>query len=564
MAISPEDYLKGQVSDFEATTTAFLSALTRRAYPSESRALEVFTKVQTEYLAAHQKIQDHLYTFNDGSDGILEDKIAPYLETTQIFDRLCSIFSQSAEALAKQYPTLDPSIIVHPLRDHTPKTLLFYYAGKGDLYLRGEGLSSLDPRGRPIPLSWDIEVPPIPLTPIADNLWQATVYVPPGAEGKYKVINNADWSAGPDTALDSTTQTKLQTPSFGAVRSLCLPIKINNPEYKVCIYGEGRVRLPTGEIRELHWDAPLEMERMGSALFRADLEPIGDVQYKFCLVGRAAAGEIIWEKGGNRTLRAGETALTLPSFDLPAGIEVQELGPAQIAKEPLPRLGVEERMLAERMRDEAMKSGAARPKAVHSDTIFFEPSEILIHHDFTEIAPLDGGSFGGAGAIPVGTIAKHRAADGRWVIFQQGATGCSAGASAFLMLDIGVMPDVKALRSRTTSNVYTIVNDLTAKRIPIVQTRTVPTTGLKGLSDMILAHGPAAVRIAFGGRVGHFIIVDDISPDLSKVRIRDPWHGWDITVTASSFLRYWLRSLEDGEHSGYKNLAIQINKGVAR
>ncbi len=58
---------------------------------------------------------------------------------------------------------------------------------------------------------------------------------------------------------------------------------------------------------------------------------------------------------------------------------------------------------------------------------------------------------------------------------------------------------------------------------------------LQKLKDLINVNGSAIVPI-FDQSKG-FLIVDEISPDLKKVRVRDPFHGWEITVTAEAFLK---------------------------
>lgn len=565
MATITPNYLCTQVEGFSSRTTLFLTDITSRTLPSENRVREELTRINTAFTRLKAELDEHLLSLSCETGDIAEDRIPELMENTALQDRLTEAFQRVRRIIERHYPALSAaSASIAPLADHTPKNLLFYYSGKGDLYLRGEGLTILDPHGKPMPLSWEEDASPIPLKPVADDLWQATVYVPPGGTGKYKVINNVDWSTGPDNLLDSSTQTKLQIPSFDGSCSLCLPIKLNSCGYRMCIYGEGRVRFPTGEIRELHWDTPLEMERMGSAMLRADIEPIGDVQYKFCLVGRSAVGEIIWEKGGNRILRAGETDLVLPSFELPSDTEIQELTPAQIQRETLSLIKVEERRHAEEARAKAIKGSAARPKAIAHLTAgdVFRPEEILVPHDFSEIAPLSGEVLGGAGIIPADTIIKGRAKDGKWVIFQQGATGCSAGASACLMMDNGVVPDIASLKARVSSPYTIIATDLQNKGLPVIQTPVSLATSLADLRAIIRRNGSLALRISLAAGNGHAIVVDQVSDDLNTVRLRDPWHGWDITVTAESFLRYWRHALTSEASIHFASVVIQVDRSA--
>lgn len=36
----------------------------------------------------------------------------------------------------------------------------------------------------------------------------------------------------------------------------------------------------------------------------------------------------------------------------------------------------------------------------------------------------------------------------------------------------------------------------------------------------------------------HYIVIDAISDDLKSVRIRDPYHGWEIDVRAEAFIKH--------------------------
>lgn len=62
---------------------------------------------------------------------------------------------------------------------------------------------------------------------------------------------------------------------------------------------------------------------------------------------------------------------------------------------------------------------------------------------------------------------------------------------------------------------------------------------LKTLRDQLLEYGSAIVSIIDPQAGCHSIIVDEVSKDLKQVRLRDPYHGWKITVSAEAFQSRW-------------------------
>ena len=71
---------------------------------------------------------------------------------------------------------------------------------------------------------------------------------------------------------------------------------------------------------------------------------------------------------------------------------------------------------------------------------------------------------------------------------------------------------------------------------------TTHTKNLKELRNAIIKNGSCITHVGKLGSSeigGHVIIVDEISKDLKNVRLRDPYHGWEITVNAEDFLKEW-------------------------
>lgn len=59
---------------------------------------------------------------------------------------------------------------------------------------------------------------------------------------------------------------------------------------------------------------------------------------------------------------------------------------------------------------------------------------------------------------------------------------------------------------------------------------------LSELRDLLKVSG-SCICWSGGDIGGHVIVVDEVSDDLSQIRLRDPYHGWEITVTAEAFKR---------------------------
>lgn len=117
------------------------------------------------------------------------------------------------------------------------------------------------------------------------------------------------------------------------------------------------------------------------------------------------------------------------------------------------------------------------------------------------------------------------------IIQQQATRGCTAAAAAMLILDHGKVVDMNELYTRNLGKNDDEENDIKkAGLVPIMNKVSDMTT----LRQALINHGSAIVTIDFDG--AHVIVVDDISEDLTRVRLRDPYHGWEITVKSSAFV----------------------------
>lgn len=166
-------------------------------------------------------------------------------------------------------------------------------------------------------------------------------------------------------------------------------------------------------------------------------------------------------------------------------------------------------------------------RSVHPEGVkFYRDHEILkLHPSIREI-----------------NLGKNIRADitdnGKVVIQQQATRGCTAAVAAMLIHDAQKSIDLSALRFTNIGNTRNIENWITkANLTPRVTDLGVirdPDERIITLQKLIRDHGSAIVST--DNDVGcHVIVVDEVRKD--SVRLRDPYHGWEITVTINAFLR---------------------------
>ena len=121
------------------------------------------------------------------------------------------------------------------------------------------------------------------------------------------------------------------------------------------------------------------------------------------------------------------------------------------------------------------------------------------------------------------------------VIQQQATRGCTAGAAAMLIFDAGKEISYQLLRSTNLADTKEIVRWIENASLPVVCTLAIK-ADLTQLKELIQKNGSAIVST--NNNLGsHVIVVDHIRDDLQEIRLRDPFHGWEITVTKDAFLR---------------------------
>lgn len=124
---------------------------------------------------------------------------------------------------------------------------------------------------------------------------------------------------------------------------------------------------------------------------------------------------------------------------------------------------------------------------------------------------------------------------GKAIIQQQATRGCTAATAAMLIMDNGKQPNLHQLMRRNLGTDDDQIRDIENTGLKAI---TQPANTLQELQGLLIENGSAivAVNVKLGG---HVIVVDEISEDLAKVRLRDPYHGWEITVTSKAFLKEW-------------------------
>ena len=99
-----------------------------------------------------------------------------------------------------------------------------------------------------------------------------------------------------------------------------------------------------------------------------------------------------------------------------------------------------------------------------------------------------------------------------------------------LIMDHGKQPDLGELTTRNIGYKKDQVRDIqNAGLSPIVSEG----FNLKALKLLLQQNGPAIIPIDDKELGGHVIVVDEITDE--GVRLRDPYHGWEITVTLEAF-----------------------------
>lgn len=179
-------------------------------------------------------------------------------------------------------------------------------------------------------------------------------------------------------------------------------------------------------------------------------------------------------------------------------------------------------------------------KSVHGHGDLFSNSEILKVHQVLQRKLLDGGVCG----MPEHLLQKmpyfsefnddvyvEFTKNQKAIIQQQAVRGCTAAVAAMLIVDHGKSCDINELRRRNLGNTEDICRDIENAGLQAKVTY----VSVKDDLNNIVQQGNSAIVTIDGEIGGHVIIVDEIKAN--KARVRDPYHGWEITITKTALLK---------------------------
>jgi hypothetical protein len=230
------------------------------------------------------------------------------------------------------------------------------------------------------------------------------------------------------------------------------------------------------------------------------------------------------------------------------------------------------------------ESGLPPAISAHGKTEVFKDEDILEVHEVIKKEEID---------APSGVYIEKTKHD-KAIIQQQATRGCTAAVAAMLIVDNGKKTSLNVLANRNLGIDVDIIGDIEAAGLKPLSS---PVNSLTDLRSAILNNGSAIV--SGGSNIGsddesesdtevdieaqkqalststiefvaensdsdfegdseddemdigsHVVIVDDVSEDLKSVRLRDPYHGWEITVKTTAFEKFVL----------YGSDVIQIGK----
>lgn len=160
--------------------------------------------------------------------------------------------------------------------------------------------------------------------------------------------------------------------------------------------------------------------------------------------------------------------------------------------------------------------------SVHGIASVFDDDEIITVSD-----TISSTQFGNTGSI-------NLVANNKYVIQQQATRGCTAAAVAMMLKDHGVEPEWYKLMISNLGTAKWMLDEIQLNGFNPIHTVGASVIYLK---TKIQDNGSAIVSISSDKIGGHVIIVDAIYD--YYVLLRDPYHGWQITVPLKVFEKYY-------------------------
>ena len=219
----------------------------------------------------------------------------------------------------------------------------------------------------------------------------------------------------------------------------------------------------------------------------------------------------------------------LKNSDPKPPVQAAQLLVGKMVSAPYPK-SIQERRYPPLSMVDTIKVVKGAAKSLHCDgnEKFYADEEILKLHP--SIRTVDIGS-----NVKVDFTENNKA-----VIQQQAMRGCTAAVVAMLVFDAGKSINMGALKNTNLGDTDTVKGWIEEAGLKPLHTILNNEDGddalLKELQQLLVKHGSAIVKTA-NDIGGHVVVVDHISDDLQQVRLRDPMHGWEITVTKEGFLR---------------------------
>lgn len=124
---------------------------------------------------------------------------------------------------------------------------------------------------------------------------------------------------------------------------------------------------------------------------------------------------------------------------------------------------------------------------------------------------------------------------GKVIMQQQSMRGSSAAAAAMLFLDHGKLPDYQKLRRSNSGDIKMQEQQATSFGLESQTTFVERDYNIFTLYLLLKKAGSAVVCLEDPLLAVHHVVVDEIAEDLGWVRLRDPYHALEMTVTGPAF-----------------------------
>lgn len=137
-----------------------------------------------------------------------------------------------------------------------------------------------------------------------------------------------------------------------------------------------------------------------------------------------------------------------------------------------------------------------------------------------------------AQSIAITTAGKH-------VILQPAVKACVPACIAMLLLDRGKKPNYQEMQETNLANTQRAIEWVNEAKLECQITEIPQDNAIDLLSKRLAEKGPGKLSIEHPTIGSHAIILDEISREKGEALIRDPFHGWMLTIKLDA-LSSWL------------------------